>query len=111
MMSPLLAASDFWMAKWLTPFWFIGAGIVIGFAALAAFLLIFSLLMVPMKGLERQRKDGTLHYVAAVITLLFGAGIGYFLRSGEIGQAFLVKGEFATEEWLLVSFAATAMAG
>jgi len=43
MMSPLLAASDFWMAKWLTPFWFIGAGIVIGFAALAAFLLIFSL--------------------------------------------------------------------
>jgi ABC-type transport system involved in multi-copper enzyme maturation permease subunit len=111
MMSPLLAASDFWMAKWLTPFWFVGAGIVIGFAALAAFLLIFSLLMVPMKGLEKQRKDGTLHYIAAGITLLLGAGIGYFLRSGEIGQAFLVKGEFATEEWLLVSFAATAMTG
>ncbi|MBU6175752.1 MAG: hypothetical protein KGQ60_18260, partial [Planctomycetes bacterium] len=93
--TPTFAASDFWMAKWLTPFWFIGVGIVIGFAILLLFLGLCALLIVPTKGLDKLRKDGSLNYLALGITGVIGALIALFLGSGQMRQSFTVRGEFA----------------
>ncbi len=109
--SPMFAASDFWMAKWLTPFWFIGVGILAGLVVLSLFLALAFLLIVPTRGLETARKNGTLHGVALAITALLGIGIGSLLNTGDFRRAFFVRGEFATEEWLLVSVALSAMTG
>jgi hypothetical protein len=109
--TPTFAASDFWMAKWLTPFWFIGVGIVVGFAILLLFLGLCALLIVPTKGLDKLRKDGTLNYLALGITGVIGALIALFLGSGQMRQSFMVRGEFATEEWIFVSVAAAFMVG
>ncbi|XZE44632.1 hypothetical protein SH467x_004245 [Pirellulaceae bacterium SH467] len=109
--SPMFAASDFWMAKWLTPFWFLGVGILLGLVVLCVFLALSFLLIVPTRGLEPARKSGTLHWVALALTALLGIGIGSFLNSGDFRRAFFVRGEFVTEEWLLVSVALTAMIG
>lgn len=111
LVTPLFAASDFWMAKWLTPFWFLGVGIVVGLVALAAILLLAKLLVVPTKGLEAKRRDGTLHWVALVITAVLGGLVASFLNSGEMHNWFVVKGEFQTDEWVLVSLACTGMIG
>ncbi len=111
LLSPVLAASDFWMAKWLTPFWYVGVGILVGFVALSLFLAVAFLLIGPTGSLEESRKNGSLHWVALGTTAVLGGIVSLLLQSGEMRRSFEVKGEFLPEEWLFVSIAVTAMIG
>ncbi len=73
--NPILAASDFWMAKWLTPMWFVGLGVAAGLVLLMLFLGVCFALKGALRGLDPLRKNGVLHWVALGITLVIGAGI------------------------------------
>ena len=94
--NPFLAASDFWMAKWLTPMWFVGVGVAAGLALLIAFLVICFALKGVLRGLDPLRKSGALHWIALGLTILIGGGItGYLFvgldpeLTGEIGMVSL----------------------
>lgn len=91
--NPILAASDFWMAKWLTPMWFVGLGVAAGLVLLMLFLGVCFALKGALRGLDPLRKNGVLHWVALGITLVIGAGISsvFFLNAdaevaGEVGM-------------------------
>ncbi|XZE20739.1 hypothetical protein SH449x_000625 [Pirellulaceae bacterium SH449] len=99
----LFAASDFWMAKWLTPMWFVGVGVAAGLVALMVFLAICFALKGALKGLDRFRSSGALNWVALGITLAMGAGIaGYLL---------LVNEAEVSSELGMISVAMTCMIG
>ena len=40
----LFAITDFWMARWLTPMWFLGVGVTLGLLTLALLLGVFYVL-------------------------------------------------------------------
>ena len=42
----VLAVTDFWMSRWLTPIWFLGVGVSAGLAILAALIGIFYLMSI-----------------------------------------------------------------
>jgi hypothetical protein len=108
---PFFAAADFWMAKWLTPIWFLGVGVVLGLAILSVLLAVFYVLS-KIAFLEKLRRDGTAHVVGLIVTLLLGVGVAIFTRYGEGAAAFLAdKGAFETQEWAMISIAATLMLG
>lgn len=80
--NPTLAASDFWMAKWLTPMWFVGVGVAAGLVLLMVFLGLCFLLKGALRGLDPLRKSGALHWIALVLTVLIGVGITAYLLVG-----------------------------
>lgn len=61
----LLAAVDFWMSRWLTPFWFLGVGVAFGLALLAAFLGLFFLLS-KIPAMDQLRQSGVAHVLAGL---------------------------------------------
>jgi hypothetical protein len=68
----VLAVTDFWMSRWLTPIWFLGVGVSAGLAILAALIGIFYVMSkIPL--LDDLRKSGAAHIVAAVLALLLAA--------------------------------------
>ncbi len=69
----LFAITDFWMARWLTPMWFLGVGVTLGLLILALLLGVFYVLSkIPL--FDVFRKNGLAHGIAAVLTLL-GTGV------------------------------------
>ncbi len=106
---PMFAAVDFWMTRWLTPIWFLGGGIILGLLVLALFLMVFYGLS-KVKRLEQFRRDGSAHLIALVTSLIFGGLFAAYAMFSEEGQAlYSLGGKFATEEWAMISIAATMM--
>ena len=108
-LTPFLAANDFWMTKWLTPIWFLGVGVVFGFAILTLFLGLFYGLS-KVTALEKSRRDGSAHLVCLLVTLGLGSGLAMWTRFGFLSKAFIGdNGSFETEEWAMISLASTLM--
>ena len=108
-LTPFLAATDFWMTKWLTPIWFLGVGVVFGFAILTLFLGLFYGLS-KVTALEKSRRDGSAHLVCLLVTLGLGSGLAMWTRFGFLSKAFIGdNGSFETEEWAMISLASTLM--
>lgn len=101
--NPFFAASDFWMAKWLTPMWFVGVGAAAGLVTLMLFLAICYVLKGAFKGLDPLRSNGTLNWIALAITLLLGAGVA--------GYMFAVQEAEASGEFGMIAVAMTCMIG
>jgi hypothetical protein len=102
-LNPLFAASDFWMAKWLTPMWFVGVGVAAGLVLLMAFLAICFALKGAFKGLNSLRNSGTLNWVALGVTLALGGLVA--------GYLFVVEEAEASSELGMISVAMTCMIG
>ncbi|MFN6129128.1 MAG: hypothetical protein ACK6DC_14255 [Planctomycetota bacterium] len=89
--SILLAATDLWMARWLTPFWFLGVGLTIGLAILGLFLALFWVLARFSPVLDGLRRSGAAHVIAGILAIgltflafrLFSAGADT-LRADEL---------------------------
>lgn len=97
----IFAITDFWMTRWMTPVWFLGMGVILGFAVLSVLLGIFFLLSkVPF--LERMRRDGSANVLGLIVTLALGGGFAWFLRNELIGAR-----RFSTDEWIMISLAVT----
>jgi ABC-type transport system involved in multi-copper enzyme maturation permease subunit len=64
----VFAVTDFWMARWLTPVWFLGVGVTAGLAILALLLGIFYV-MSKIPFLDTLRRTGAAHWIAAIATL------------------------------------------
>jgi len=108
-LTPFLAANDFWMTKWLTPIWFLGVGVVFGFAILSLFLGLFYGLS-KVTALEKSRRDGSAHLVCLLVTLGLGSCLAIWTRFGFLSKAFIGEnGSFETEEWAMISLATTLM--
>ena len=106
---PMFAATEFWMARWLTPIWFLGGGVILGLLVLCAFLLVFYLLS-KIKLLEQFRRDGSAHVIAALLTLILGGAYAAYTKFSKDGQAlFNIGGTFANDEWAMISIASTMM--
>ncbi|MEQ1827847.1 MAG: hypothetical protein ABL921_17940 [Pirellula sp.] len=107
--TPILAATDFWMSKWLTPVWFLGVGVVFGLALLAILVAVFYVLSkVPF--LERLRRNGSAHFVGLITTLVLGSLVALYMRVGEGAGAYTSEsGVFATQEWAMISIACLLM--
>lgn len=85
----------------MTPVWFLGMGVILGFAVLAALLGIFFLFSkIPL--LERMRRDGSANVLGLIVTLALGAGFAVFLRNELLGAR-----RFSTDEWIMISLAVT----
>jgi len=108
---PMFAATEFWMARWLTPIWFLGGGVTLGLVALCAFLLVFYGLS-KIKLLERCRRDGSAHVIAAVVTLVLGGLFAAYTKFSNEGEAlFSFGGTFANDEWAMISIAISMVVG
>ncbi|MEK0426478.1 MAG: hypothetical protein RJB11_2569 [Planctomycetota bacterium] len=89
------------MARWLTPVWFLGIGVIFGLLALGAFLGICYLLSkIPL--LDTLRSTGVVHAVAGIATL-----VSTVLASRFISGAFYERGtrEFLRDEFTLFALA------
>jgi len=107
----MFAATEFWMARWLTPIWFLGGGVTLGLVVLCAFLLVFYCLS-KIKLLERSRRDGSAHVIAAVVTLVLGGVFAAYAKFSKEGQAlFSFGGTFANDEWAMISIAFSMVVG
>ncbi len=83
-----LGQANSWMTAWLTPIWFLGAGIAIGLAVLALLTLLFKALSnVPLW--ERLSHGPAGHAVAAVITAVLAAVIWFLMPPAFAGSAAL----------------------
>ena len=100
-MPGILGVTDFWMARWLTPVWFLGIGVIFGLLALGAFLgLCYLLSKIPL--LDTLRSTGVVHAVAGIATL-----VSTVLASRFISGAFYERGtrEFLRDEFTLFALA------
>lgn len=80
-----LGQANSWMTAWLTPIWFLAAGIAMGLAVLAALVLVFRVLSnVPVW--EQLSHGPAGHVVAAMITGALAAVIWYLLPPAFIGS-------------------------
>ncbi|MFM9065506.1 MAG: hypothetical protein ACKOOI_21100 [Pirellula sp.] len=67
-MPGILGVTDFWMARWLTPIWFLGIGVIFGLLALSAFVgLCYLLSKIPF--FNSLRSTGLAHVLAGFATL------------------------------------------
>ncbi len=78
-MPPLFAAVEFWMARWLTPLWFLGVGVTGGLLILAAFLALFYLLSKVPAVFEGLRKNGSAHVVAGISAVILTAIYAWYV--------------------------------
>ncbi|MFN7731412.1 MAG: hypothetical protein ACK5OB_05895 [Pirellula sp.] len=74
----VLAVTDFWMSRWLTPIWFLGVGVAAGLAVLALLLAVFYVLS-KVPGLEALRRAGAGIAVAVVATLILSGLYTWFV--------------------------------
>ncbi len=83
-----LGQANSWMTAWLTPIWFLAAGIAMGLIVLAALTLLFKVLSnVPVW--ERLSHGPAGHVVAAVITGVLAAVIWFIMPPAFTGSAAL----------------------
>ena len=98
----ILGVTDFWMARWLTPVWFLGIGVIFGLMALAVFLGLCYLLS-KVSFLDTLRSTGIAHGVAALGTI-----VCTFLASRVFAPVFgagLSSSEYAMDEYVLFMLA------
>lgn len=98
----ILGVTDFWMARWLTPVWFLGIGVIFGLMALGVFLGLCYLLS-KVSFLDTLRSTGIAHGVAALGTL-----VCTFLASRVFAPVFgagLSSSEYAMDEYVLFMLA------
>ena len=99
--SSILAVTDFWMARWLTPMWFLGIGVIGGLLLLGLLLGLFYVLSLIGKPLDALRETGVAHIIAGLITLaltsVYGLWVGGFLKS--------FYQQFPTDEFVLLVLA------
>lgn len=69
-----LAAVDFYMSRWLTPFWFLGVGVTLGLLLLGAFVGLFAVLA-RIRLLDVLRRSGMSHIIAGILSV---AMTGFF---------------------------------
>jgi ABC-type transport system involved in multi-copper enzyme maturation permease subunit len=92
-------ASEFWMTRWLTTFWLIGLGILIGLLTLAALVGIFYLLSkLPWAG--RWSQSGFAFWSGLV-----GSVIMTVLAAWGARPWFTAESGLQSDEWLLFSLA------
>lgn len=83
---PLGQIATNWMTSWLTPIWFLAAGIALGLVLLMAFVLLFRLLSaIPLW--ERLSHSPLGHAVAAALTAALAGGIWASLPAGSTGDS------------------------
>ena len=92
-----LAATEWWLTRWLTPFWIFGIGILFGLILLAIlFGIIVVLSKIPI--LETLRRNGSAFWIGLIGGLAATAAVAYPLR-----KFFTVGGTdfvFEDEWWL-----------
>ncbi len=93
----MLAASESWLTRWLTPFWIFGVGIFFGLLALAVvYGIIYALSFIPF--LQTWRRKSVSFWVGAGASAIVTAILAVPLQ-----QLFRVRGseEIVRSEWLL----------
>jgi ABC-type transport system involved in multi-copper enzyme maturation permease subunit len=71
----ILGASDFWLTKWLTPIWLLGAGIGIGMVLIGlVVVLLRALSLIPVSDFL-QKNRAIAHVIALTITLALGGSM------------------------------------
>ncbi|MCA9158961.1 MAG: hypothetical protein KDA51_12070 [Planctomycetales bacterium] len=81
-----LGQATSWMSAWLTPIWFLAAGIGMGLLALAVLMLLFRLLsLIPLW--ENLSHSAAGHAVAAVITAALAGGLLMAMPRSMLGSA------------------------
>ena len=98
-----VVASEFWMTRWLTAYWVMGLGMVLGMAVLLVFLGLFKVLS-KIPGLESFRKSGAAFWGTIVISAILAA-----LGSIPIRSTF--GSNFRSDEWLLLVMASWPILG
>ncbi len=107
----LFAITDFWMARWLTPIWFLGVGISFGLIALAALIGLFYLLA-KVPAMEKLRQSGMAHIVGLVTTLVLGGVMALALLYGPFRSFFYNRDNvFLEQEFTLICVANTMLIG
>ena len=99
----VLGITDFWMARWLTPIWFLGVGVLLGILVLCLFLgLCYLISKIPV--MDVLRSTGASHVLAGI-----GALISTILASQLFKPVFaggLSRDGFALDEYVLFTLAA-----
>ncbi|MFO1065296.1 MAG: ABC transporter permease subunit [Pirellulales bacterium] len=67
--------NDYWLSKWMTPFWFVGVGILLGLLAIVLLVVLLKILskVRPWAALSENPPVG--HGVAAAISVLISFGL------------------------------------
>lgn len=85
-LAPLAQSTQWWVTSWLTPIWFLAAGIAMGLIALALVVVLFrALSMLPFW--EQLSRGPAGHVVAAVATVGLTGAIWYYLPNAAKGEA------------------------
>jgi len=106
-MPGILGVTDFWMARWLTPIWFLGIGVIFGLLALSAFAgLCYLLSKIPF--FNTLRSTGLAHVLAGFMTL-----VSTFLANRFFEGVFYAPGtrEFLRDEATLFTLAMALLFG
>jgi len=98
----VLAAAEFWMARWLAPIWFLGVGVAAGLVLLGLFLGLFYLLSKVPVVFDSLRRSGAAHWVAGLAALVLTGGYSWTAYGVLKGSGF----EFREDELILLSLAA-----
>jgi len=96
-MSILGAVSEFWMTRWLTPFWLVGVGIAIGFVLLLLLTGVFYVLS-KISILEQFRRNGIAFWGGLAVSVLLTG-----ILSIPLQPYFEFRNGFRNDEWLLFS--------
>lgn len=99
----LVGASDYWVARWLTPVWLLGMGVLFGVLLLLLFLAVVSVLSrIPF--FDGIRKRGwTGHILAAVLSAIVGIGVSGL--STQLMGGIRERGAYPKDEMTLVLIA------
>ena len=85
---PLGQIATNWMTSWLTPIWFLAAGIAMGLVALSLAVLLFRVLSaIPFW--EQLSHSAAGHVVAAILTAAIAGGVWSLLPEAAMGDAAL----------------------
>ncbi len=73
----LIAASEWWLVRWTTPFWIIAVGVLAGILGLfLLYCLIFALSRIPV--FEKLQRNGAALPATVVISAILTAVLGFF---------------------------------
>jgi hypothetical protein len=98
MVFPILAdASEFWMTRWLTSFWLIGLGILLGAIILGLVIVAFYILS-QFRFLTRLQKNGTVFWIGLAASTALTVAAAVALKPWFVDQGVVVN-----DEWLLFS--------
>lgn len=99
-----LAISDSWVARWLTPVWLMGMGVLAGIVLILLFLAVVTVLSrIPF--LDQIRKKGwTGHVLAAIVAV--ASSLGFYLLASPLR---VDQGRIQTDELSLMLIASAVL--